>query len=386
MSGFADGTLSYPLSTPFWADSRLERSANVHAVLIGPGTVLFCERTQRLFDLNETAEFIWKCVSDGLTCRQIARSLEQEGASPETALSFAVQAIGDWMAAGYVAPCEIQEALAGEPTACRNLAIGALDVQLSFFGVADPALSDEVFGHFASRPGKPSLTISVVGREGFAFVFANGLFVAMTRADNAIPIIKGLLTEAFCDQGLDGFIVHGALVSRGGRRLLLSGPPGAGKTTLTLALVSSGFSYASDDIARVEASGEISGIPFAAAVKSGAWDLLKTRVPDVLSLPVFKRADGQLARYVLPQRLDQEGAKPVDVVILLDRTGQQDAHLKELAPLDALRALIESGYSPRTRLEPDTLTALAAQLSRAACYRLSYGDLASALAVISGVA
>ena len=63
--------------------------------------------------------------------------------------------------------------------------------------------------------------------------------------------LQQIVRTLFCE--LTGFLVlHAAVVERAGRALVLSGPPGIGKSTLTLALLERGFGFLSDDFCPID--------------------------------------------------------------------------------------------------------------------------------------
>jgi hypothetical protein len=55
----------------------------------------------------------------------------------------------------------------------------------------------------------------------------------------------------------DCLLVHAGVVAVAGRAVVLAGPSGSGKSTLVLALVEAGADYLSDDVAVIDASGQV---------------------------------------------------------------------------------------------------------------------------------
>jgi energy-coupling factor transporter ATP-binding protein EcfA2 len=176
------------------------------------------------------------------------------------------------------------------------------------------------------------------------------------------------------------------MVAMNGKRILLCGAPGAGKTTLALALVGSGLAYGGDDIVHFEPDGAAAGIPFPAAAKSGSWTLLDSYVDGLSGLPVHQRADGVRLHYVLPARLDTDGPRPIDAALFLERKDGAAARAVPMAPLEALCILLESAWSERHFAQAPMIAALARDLSRAKLRRLVYDDLASAVAIVKNLA
>jgi hypothetical protein len=349
---------------------------------VGGRTAIFCGRSQRLAELNACSSLIWAHIASGLDCESVVDRIARLGVSATDAERFVDAAAQEWLALGFVTPSDVIAELEGQAHAALPLRIGGFEAELCFYGEADAEAALRVFGQFRRRDGGSPSRVSIVGRPGFDFLFQDGAPLGMLAARQTVPKLKALLTDGYCRSVRDGFLAHGALLSANGLRVFIAGAPGAGKTTLSLALNAHGFAYAGDDIVHIGADGAAEGVPFAAAVKSGAWSLLEPFVADLPRLPVYQRTDGKVARYVLPALRDGDGPRPIDIVLLLARKSGAEASLRKVAPLEALCALIECGYAERRALEADTLRRLAQSLSRGACYRLCYDSLPDAVATV----
>lgn len=92
------------------------------------------------------------------------------------------------------------------------------------------------------------------------------------RADRALPAEQRFarVFEALLDQVSAFAVLHAGAVAHAGRAWLLAGPSGAGKTTLTLALLERGFPLLSDDFAPLElSSGLVHPFPKSLGVREG---------------------------------------------------------------------------------------------------------------------
>lgn len=370
---------------PFWIQSRMAVSPSAHLLDLASQAALFCERTQNLFEFNPTAAEIWAKLADGWSCRAIAEHFEQGGLPASDARSFVNGMANAWMAAGYLAPADIVSVTEGRPDDERRLRVGPVTVSLRFFGSADLDAFDKVFGHLRTSDPSEHLSVDIVEKDQRYFLIRDKRPLGAARTNTVIPAVKALLTADCCEAIRTGFLAHGALVSKNGKRIFVTGPPGAGKTTLTMGLLASGFSFCGDDIVHVDPDGLATGLPFAAAVKSGAWTLLASRYPDLSKTPAYERADGQVVRYVVPPNRDPNDARPIDVVILLSRDASSPAAAERLQPLQGLCDILASGYSRNKRMDAETMRAFAANLGRASHYRLVYSDLAGAVAAISAL-
>lgn len=355
---------------------------------IGDQTALFCERTQRLSELNATASLLWREFALGADFAAIVARLGEVGIAGPAAPSLIKPQLHEWQRLGYLTPLAVIAALAGPASASMRLRIGAMSAELRFFGAADGAAAAAAFAKLKSQEGEgeADVRIAIVGRldgeEETDFLFLGEAPMGAAPRRQTVPRLKALLTEHYCGCVGEGFLAHGALVSLAGKRVFLGGEPGAGKTTLTLALVGQGFAYGGDDIVHISADGRACAIPFAAAAKSGAWELIRDYVPGFDRLVIHEREDGKLVRYVAPAELDDLGPRRIDLFLLLNRKQGASAHFDPLTQLQALCALLESGYSKRGAISAHTLEKLAGALAAANCARFRYDDPAEAVTAI----
>ena len=353
-----------------WDDSRLVVAPTAHRLQPGDRAVLFCASRQRLYELNSTADAIWLALAAEGSARAAAKVLSPAG-DAET-LHFVREVLDGWMRAGLLVPAEVGEMIEGKPKSQFNIQLDELSLEVRLHGDADPAAFASVFGQFAG-PQAPSRSISVAGAGGLIFIFDGRQPLGAGDERTWIPELKARITDWYTKAVSGPFLTHGALLSQSGEGLLICGEPGAGKTTLSVALTAAGFQFHSDDIVRIDESGRARGVAFAPAVKSGAWQLLEKAAPVLASLPIYRRSDGQEVRY-LPVASANQHDLPISTVLLLARQAEGDAHVDPLGPLDALTAILGSAYSPLGALQPDCLDALVNTLNTARTGRLTYAS------------
>ena len=154
--------------------------------------------------------------------------------------------------------------------------------------------------------------------------------------------------------------------------------PGAGKTTLGIALSHNGWEVDADDVTLMHGDGRVSGIPFPFAAKSGSWPLISHFFPDGLAERVHRRPDGQQVRFIAPRKLAAARPRPIGAIVLLNRSASGDTRIEEIDRALAFKTLLAEADSRDHRLSTAGFSAMISALREARCVKLSYCDFVEA--------
>jgi hypothetical protein len=348
-------------------------------VVFGRG-VVFSETKQKVFALNDTAAFIWCHLEDGGAPETIVERLVDQGLAASAASDYVRKAISAWYRQGLVqrlAPDRVSLAK-GQTSSRRRLALCGLCLDIHY---SSPALEQLIAPYFAhlEDEGRPRLALEVKQHGDGLGIFRNREMVVACSSDEIVPALKAQLTTELLAHGDYDLALHAASLVRNGGLMLLSGPPGAGKSTLAVALAQAGFRYAGDDVALLDSAGQVFGVPFTPTLKEGAWKLLADRCPSLQTAPIFRRYDGKRVRFL--QSLDPRPGNwlPARWLVLLHRRSRSGAALEPVEPVVAMRTLLGGATSPNRRLSTAAFRAVAQLVEGAACYRLTYEHLDQAV-------
>ena len=132
-----------------------------------------------------------------------------------------------------------------------------------------------------------SIADSAAKSEGnFSLLFGSELIVRAHSKAFAIETLLWHLNGAAVKRADHYVVLHAGGVALNGSGVIISGPSGAGKTTLTAALVRSGFGYLTDEALAIDPStGLLHPYPKALSIKRGSWEA-PGRSPSVTVGPV----------------------------------------------------------------------------------------------------
>lgn len=116
-------------------------------------------------------------------------------------------------------------------------------------------------------------------------------------ADHAFALLEWGLNWCVAGHAHHYLMLHAAALERNGRAVVLPGDPGAGKSTLTAALMLSGWRLLSDEITLVDRiDGRLVGLARPVSLKNASIDVVREAFPDaVIGAPAHDTHKGTVA-------------------------------------------------------------------------------------------
>lgn len=277
------------------------------------------------------------------------------------------------------------------PAICADPAILRFDILGCRVGIATRSrLVERLVGRLyrdytdtSAEPPDTLLQVSPISQDGkLRWTLAAGREPVSCHPDlgTALNVLEYEICRRVIDRRRDLVMLHGALVSRDGMALFISGKSGAGKTTLSLALSARGFHVETDDVALFEASSmRFHPIPRCFHLDSRSKQLLR-------ATGVQMPETSERHSFVTPADLRAcatRGPTP-NVLIALTRTESDSATLATLTQAEMTGLLMrESGWGGHSAAE--VLSALVRLTRQARCYQLTMGSLDASVKVLDGL-
>lgn len=239
----------------------------------------------------------------------------------------------------------------------------------------------------------PDVTLSLViapplknrVAKPFHFLYREGYCVG--RTVHTWQLFRYLETQLdlFLAESVKEFLLlHAGVVSRNGAGIILPGPSGSGKSSLTLALVGLGYSYLSDEFAAVEPStGEVHAFPKPISIKNtSVFPELASR-KDLWSGPEENYEEAVWYIHpedVVPNSVGRQA--PIRYIIFPRYDASAPLTLQSISPSDAIKELINNSIN-FSSLGKGGLHILARLVREAECYTLLTNGIGPAVEVIN---
>lgn len=334
-------------------------------------TYLFLERTQQICSLTDASASLFAQCSGGALIDGDT-IIEEESAT--------VKALLDAGALNIVSHADGEASVA----VAETIELAGVYITLCFESQAALDTMIEPFLGLKVSVAKSDAQIVVVEADdkiGISCADDNLVWVDYAQS---LPVLKMAITEAVM-MAAEGLLIHAATTLTGSKAILLLGGPGAGKSTLALALARVGHKVAGDDLLVLDESGRGRALRLPATLKPGSWSLLSETYPEIKEAHTFHRLDGQDARYIQVAEEDANGAFDVGWILLLDRQEVEEARLSDLTVDEVFAAVLGASWSGAEELEAHEFHAIATCIKGARIARLTYSNLECAVNLLDNM-
>jgi len=371
------------------------------------GAVLFNAANGRLYALNPVAGLTWLCVRDGLSPAESALALANgfriEHAVAAEWFRTSAQKFQDL---GLLGSADHIEACGREDTSVtaaprsrssqpgRGVAYRLFDQCFRINAPDDlqPAI-DSLLGTLRTDPsrhpqdGGCGLQIDILAdgdAEGETWEIAlNGQVESRCETASVVAEVERLLLQTVVPVTPHLLTLHAAALQRDGRTLLLAGPSGAGKTTLSLALAKAGWRFGSDEIVLLGHTLDLRPLPLPPCIKSDTFPVIETWFSELRSTPAHDRY-GRIIKF-LPVKSSPFVSAPVHVVFpRYDRHGARN--IQRMDAFSGLERLLAQCVFVPTGFRHDDVAQLLRWHDRLHYFDLTYGDCETAVSLLASIA
>ncbi|HLF11292.1 MAG TPA: PqqD family peptide modification chaperone [Gammaproteobacteria bacterium] len=382
--------------------------------VVGARGILFDSANQSLYLLNRVGGFIWCCLAEDMSAAEIARELiRRSNSDPNSAAACIRAAIRNWQTLGFLNAMHEKTvpraarhpvrrraappALEGRPANSRARVCRVLDCD---FAVQfwNRALEEEALpllrAHLVDSSPGVTATLEVACGEGGSISIGHGAetMQVLYTSQSLAPAVFASLMKLALVYSPTYPALHAAAVRTSRGVVLFPGASGCGKSTLMAGLLAEGRRVLSDDTAVFERETmRVRPLTPYLCIKSGSWDALARRLPELMLQPAFVRADDAHVRYLLPDgyspltRGDSTTGEEVRTVVFPHYHAGAATRLTRIAGFLALKELLPSLDPIGHDLEASDIDRLIGWMARVECYTLSYGSLGDAMATLSGI-
>lgn len=207
-------------------------------------------------------------------------------------------------------------------------------------------------------------------------------------AETHLPLLEWGLNWCIANRSHHRLMLHAGVVARDGLAVLLPAYPGSGKSTLTAALMLSGWRLLSDEFGVLNPAEPAVLHPLLrpVALKNESIDVIRAMYPGAAIGPAFPRTRKGTVAHIAPARACIDSCHRGATARLVVFPKYDSSGGLEIEPVAKARAFVKlagNAFNYET-LGPQAFHAVRAVVDRCDCYQLRYRRLDDALAAING--
>lgn len=244
----------------------------------------------------------------------------------------------------------------------------------------------DYFADFHIKIAKPSLIRSWYKPQVQFYADGKTPFKPLPLSQ-AYPFFEWGLNWCIATHVFNFLIIHAAVLEKQGNALILSGVPGAGKSTLCAALANRGWRLLSDEMAVVDlTTNAVIPIVRPVSLKNQAIDILKSFAPHaVFGDSFYDTAKGTVAHMKPCEDSIAKASQTAFAKWIVFPRYQPDAQttLQPLSKGQVVLKLAENSFN-YSILGEQGFMAMCDLVERSECYEFEYSNLEEAIALFAG--
>ena len=374
--------------------------------------LIFSEQSQTIFTLNPSAAFIWLSCEKRMSLADIASEMSAAFNVSFTTVESDLKAIiTQWASLKLVAtPTDINDSPVTfdklESSESGSVMVGqrfemecsnknSLGIYLAgsnfILRFSHPQIEDlvrPVFNHLECSLAEPPKVCDVVRVNGQILIVIDGFILdVFSSFSEIVPRLTFVMLDS-AYRNIDFLIaIHAAALSVGNNCLLFPGDSGVGKSTLSAALIKSGFKYLTEDTAIIDInSRRVIAAPVSLRIKEGSWSIVQAMFQDSLTTTVHNSRDGRKIRYLVPPEesfhQSNMGCDFVKALVFPKYSPESETSIRAISRIDTILKIQDCGYDAGARLNKAKVAELLDWIKDVDCYEMNYTSSPEAVSIV----
>lgn len=339
---------------------------------------VFAEASQRLFELNSSALRVLSAMDEPIALTALRETIAPEMTGGSTALD---RLLVEWSSCGLIELLPETPGNAPLESAGASLDTPAGPARLHCLGEHREWFAP--YDHLAKH-GSDATALEASGQimHDLGLVWIEGGASRIVPRELLPASFRYHLVEALLERNRS-VALHCAVLVRDGSATVLMGPPGTGKSTMSLFAGRAGFAIGGDDIAFLDAQTQgIVPLALPLTLKSGSRKIASAAGFGIDSGQVVPRNDGVDVLYLPIPNSPVAAPLPVRAIVRLDRRGDEAPTLRPWSPTECLERLCSEARSRSGKASTETFRAMLGVVEQAETLTLSYGEAEQAASLL----